>query len=111
MGALLAAPLLALVTSCAGTIPLPRHLQVSGVQELQARMEKARPAVDKYFAEARLTYFGPQGRVKGTASLAVARPTSLRYDIIGPHGGVMEAFATNGEELQLLNPGQERFLV
>lgn len=104
--------LLALAASgCAKKIPLPEHLKVSGVQELQQRMQNSRAQVDKYFAEARLTYFGPQGRVKGTASLAVARPTSLRYDLIGPHGGVVEAFATNGEQLQLLNPGEERFLV
>jgi hypothetical protein len=94
--------------SCAGRIPLPKHLEVKDLGELRARMAAHKPAVEKYFAEARLTYFGPEGRLKGGVTLAVARPASLRYDLVGP-AGVVEAFATNGKELQLLNASESRF--
>jgi hypothetical protein len=62
-----------------------------------------------YTAEVRLTYFGPKGRVKGTASLAAKRPASLRYEAQGPHGGVLAAFATNGHELQFADLKVSRF--
>jgi len=109
--ALLALGVVLAAWGCTHRIPLPPRLAVSGTAELRERMVAARPTVQKYFAEARMTYFGPAGtRVKGSASLAVARPHSLRYDLIGPHGGVIEAFATNGTELQLLIAGENRFL-
>lgn len=98
------------LVACAKRIPLPEHLRTSGVDELRQRIEGARSPVQKYFAEARMTYFGGVGRrIKGTASLAVMRPRSLRYDLIGP-AGVIEAFATDGERLQLLIPGEGRLL-
>lgn len=96
--------------ACAKRIPLPEHLRASGVDELRQRMEDARSPVQKYFAEARITYFGAAGRIKVSASLAVMRPRSLRYDLFGPHGGVIESFATDGNQLQLLIPGDARLL-
>lgn len=99
------------VASCAGRIPLPKHLEVQNTEALLARMAAKRSTVKSFVAEARMTYFGPSGRVKGTATIAVARPASLRYEIQGPHGGTLEAFACDGERLQLLNLGESRFIV
>lgn len=84
--------------------PVPDHA------DLIARMRATRSSETRYVGEARLTYFGPSGRIKGTATLAVKRPRSLRYEIQGPHGGVIEAFATNGLELQLLDFKSNRFV-
>jgi outer membrane lipoprotein-sorting protein len=95
--------------ACAGKIPLPRHLAVGSVDELRTRLQGAKTSASSYTAEARLTYFGPRGRVRGTASLAVKRPASLRLELLGPHGGVLEAFATNGRELQLSDLKASRF--
>lgn len=104
------AVLVALAAACAGRVPLPEHLRVASAAELRARMEAARSPLGSYSAEARLTYFGKEGRAKGSATLAVQRPASLRYELHGPHGGVIEAFATNGVELQLLDLRNERFV-
>lgn len=96
---------------CAKRIPLPEHLSLKrGLEELGERMAAASPKVEKYSAEVRLTYFGPQGRMKGSAIIAVAKPSSLRYDLIGPHGGAIEAFATDGTEMQLLLPNDHLFI-
>lgn len=97
-------------TACPKRFPLPDRLRVSGVEELGRRMAAARVPNDAFSAEVRLTYFGPKGRVRGTAALAVMRPSSLRYELQGPHGGVLEAFATDGHELQLLDQKGSRFL-
>jgi hypothetical protein len=56
-----------------------------------------------------LTYFGAQGRMRGTASLAVKRPAAMRIELQGPHGGVLQAFATNGQEVQLADMTGSRF--
>lgn len=78
--------------------------------DLRERMIKASPPLKSYVGEARLTYFGKEGRVKGTATLAVQRPRSMRYEVQGPHGGVLEAFATDGVELQLLDFKTNRYI-
>ena len=94
---------------CATTNPLAEHLRVANVVELEKRMAKAHVAAKSYTAELRLSYFGPEGRVRATASLAVQRPGSFRYELQGPHGGVLHAFATNGRELQLADLKASRF--
>ena len=95
---------------CAGRIPLPEHLRVSGPAELIERMEKARTPVQGFVAEARTTYFGPAGRLKGSVILAAVRPARLRYDLMGPQGTVLEAFATDGTSMQWMSVGQELFV-
>ncbi len=102
--------LLVAAAACAGRIPLPKHLEVSGLPELVQRLEASQSKVQRYTAEVRLTYFGKEGRVRTGAVLVVGRPSSLRYDLSGPHGGVVTAFATDGRELQLLDVGRSRFL-
>ena len=42
--------------------------------------------------------------------MAAARPGSFRYNVLGPHGGVIEAFATDGRELQVLKLLETRYL-
>lgn len=95
--------------ACAGRIPLPKVYEVSGVGELASRMAAARSPLSSYTAEVRITYFGREGRVRTTGSIAVARPASLRYEVTGPQGGVVNAFATNGVELQALDLAASHF--
>lgn len=99
-----------LLCGCAGRVPLPQHLAVSGLPMLLERMDGARTTVQRFSAEARLTYLGPQGRLKGTAVMLLARPASLRCDVMGPHGGVLHAFATDGQELQALDVKSNQYL-
>lgn len=99
-----------LALGCAAKVPAPEHVRGIGAAELQKKLEAARSPVQSFVGEARLTYFGNDRRVRTSATLAVARPDRLRYEIHGPHGGVLEAFATNGKELQLLSLAESRFL-
>jgi len=80
------------------------------IAELRALIAAARTPVSSYTAEVRLTYFGGKGRMRGTATLAVSRPTSLRYEVMGPHGAAIAAFATNGAELQAADLAASRFV-
>jgi outer membrane lipoprotein-sorting protein len=102
--------LVPLLSACAGRIPLPEAYRAADAAALVARMETARAAASAYSAEARLTYFGAEGRLKGTASLLVARPNRLRYELEGPHGGVLMAVAVDGATLTALDMRTSRFL-
>ena len=90
---------------CARRIPLPASAQGLGAPAVIARARAKRSTCEAYSAELRLQYFGGAGRYKGTAQLFAQRPDRLRYDIQGPHGGVLFAFATDGKQLAALDMG------
>ncbi len=94
----------ALTCACAHVAP------PASLGDLTSKMQAARSSVHAYSADARITYFGKEGRAKGGATLVVARPASLRYELHGPHEGVLQAFATNGSELQLLDFQANQFI-
>jgi outer membrane lipoprotein-sorting protein len=98
-----------LLQACATWKAVPPQLAADSAQELLQRVDAAKAKVGGYSAEMRFTYFGSEGRVRGTAIVVARRPHFLRYDIMGPHGGVLSAFATNGTELQLLNVSDSSF--
>lgn len=95
--------------SCARRIALAPAYAVRGLDELATRMHAASPRVMSYSAEVRLTYMGERGRIRATSSLVAVRPASLRFDVEGPHGAVVRAFATNGVELSALDIAESRF--
>jgi outer membrane lipoprotein-sorting protein len=97
---------LAVVLTCACAHVAPP----ASLGDLTTKMQAARSSVQAFSADARITYFGKQGRAKGGATLVVSRPASLRYELHGPHGGVLQAFATNGSELQLLDFQENHFI-
>ena len=96
--------------SCASSQLVPKHLITTSPAELRSRMDAAQSPVRTIRGEARLTYFGPSGRLKGTATIVAERPGRFRYNLLGPHGGVLEAFATDGTELQVLKLLESRYL-
>lgn len=98
------------LAGCATTTRLPEHLKVAELDELLERIERKSGGPESFVAEARLTWVGDGRRLKGTATLASKRPGFLRYEIQGPHGGVLEAFATNGKEFQVAKLAEGRFL-
>ena len=99
-----------LTAGCAGRIPLPQHLQAMTAQTVAQALQKHAVALEAFSSEVRVTYFGPEGRLKGTVSLAAQRPGKFRYNLMGPHGGVLEAFATNGQTFELSKMSESRFL-
>ena len=99
-----------LCVGCAGRIPMPQHIESVTVSEVVKAMEKQSAELKSFTCEMRVTFFGPDGRLKGTVSLAAMRPGQFRYNLMGPHGGVLEAFATNGQTFDLSKMSESRFL-
>lgn len=95
---------------CVGRIPMPKHIEAMDVPAVAAAMQKHAQKLQSFTCEIRVTFFGPSGRLKGTVSLAAMRPGQFRYNLMGPHGGVLEAFATNGQTFELSKMSESRFL-
>lgn len=93
------------ISACVKNVAPPASLAA-----MADAMQRARTQHRAFSADARITYFGKEGRAKAGATLAVARPASMRYELHGPHEGVIQAFATNGAELQLLDFQNNRFV-
>ena len=96
--------------SCAGRIPLPEGAATADASELRERLILAKVPIHSLSADARLTYFGNEGRAKLSATVILQRSDHFRYDVMGPHGGTVSAFATNGLELTALDVGTSRFM-
>ena len=96
--------------ACATTGTPVGYVPSITLAELQQKMKSSMSQVETLRGEARISYFGPSGRLKGTVTIAAARPGSFRYNVLGPHGGVIEAFATDGRELQVLKLMETRYL-
>ncbi|MEK7705767.1 MAG: hypothetical protein AAB426_12465 [Myxococcota bacterium] len=106
---LIAWSLLVVVASCARhpvPVAAPRPQELAGII---AHLDRTRVRVQSFTAEARVTSFGPEGRRRVTVVLAAARPQSLSYQVLGPHGAVLEAFATDGVEMQLFDTTTRAF--
>lgn len=86
------------------------EVNVSNSTELREKIKKSTAQDTSFIAEARLIYFKKSKRLKGSATIVARQPGHLRYEILGPHGGVIEAFATNGKELQIAKLAENRFL-
>ena len=95
---------------CSARIPMPKHIAAIQVSEVAQAMQKQTTDLKSFTCEMRVTFFGPDGRLKGTVSLAAMRPGKFRYNLMGPHGGVLEAFATNGQTFDLSKMSESRFL-
>ena len=80
--------------------PAPRPLAAA---PLRQAVLAARTDMEGYTATLELTFMGPQGRYRGRASLRVERPDRLRYELYGPHGGVVLALACDGAQLDVLS--------
>jgi hypothetical protein len=96
--------------ACSFLRPVPQlSVPPPSAVDLQAHMLAAASHVQGLTAGMRLTYFGPRGRLKASASLALHRPAGLRADVFGPHGAVVWSLAADSEQLQVLDMAHNTF--
>lgn len=98
------------LVDCAHRHPLPRAYAGTDTAGLLARLTAAQSRLHSFSAEARVSYFGPEGRLRGSVTLLVARPDRLRYELMGPHGGPLMAVATDGQQVQVVDFRESRFV-
>ncbi|HVZ34794.1 MAG TPA: hypothetical protein VG963_20345, partial [Polyangiaceae bacterium] len=60
--------------------------------------------------EGSVDYFGDEGRVRARTLYVVARPASLRFDVVSPVGGVLSTLTSDGRRFAFLDIKQRVFL-
>lgn len=78
--------------------------QMAAVRDLMARAQAPCQAVS---ATAKMTRFGPDGRLKVTLQLVLQRPNMFRLTVLGPHGPPVYAAACDGAQLTALDVGKK----
>lgn len=106
----LAALLTGLVlTGCRTVPPSPPAAAVSSADELLARLQNRARTNEGLQARGRITSLSPQRNYSGTVLLKARRPASLRVDILDLLGRRALSFATNGRQVQILSPQENKF--
>ena len=87
-------------SSCARTMS---KLPVMTADVLRVKIFGHKQSRRDFSAEIELLYFDNKTRLHGRGSLLVVAPDKLRYNLEGPHGGVLQAFASDGQNLSLMD--------
>jgi len=89
--------------------PPPTQMAVS--PELLARIKSVQqPELQTFQGKGRLTIMAPQGNYSGTGLIKGKFPSSLRVDVFDLLGRSLLNFASDGQEVQVLFPRENKFL-
>lgn len=64
------------------------------ISKVQSEQECSRGLV----GEAKIDYFGDEGRVRADALYVLARPSRIRFDVLSPLGGVLSTLTSDGKK-------------
>jgi len=97
------------MVSCTTLGGASKNRIVPDTPDLLEKIIASNSQVKGFVAEVRMTYFKDGQRLRGTGTIACMVPGFLRYELLGPHGGPIEAFSTNGVEFQIAKLAESRF--
>jgi hypothetical protein len=85
-----------------------------------SRIPSARDAIDQMRAglacsrglvgEGTFDYLGDEGRLRARSLYVVSRPSSLRFDVLSPLGGVLSTLTSNGRQFSFADLQQRVFI-
>jgi hypothetical protein len=102
-----------LLTGCPGTVAPPAS-QIPGAEQALTRMHATYACGNALKAtDVHLDYAGDRGRVRGNASLFVARPENVRIDIWAPPplNSAVDTLTSNGKNFALRDTRENHFYV
>jgi hypothetical protein len=90
-------------------LPLaPPPAAVISAEELTSRLQARHREVQSFQAKGRLTFLSPERNYSGTGLLKGRAPTTLRVDVLDFLGRSLLSFASDGVEVQVLFPKEEK---
>jgi hypothetical protein len=95
---------------CRTLPPPPPPVAAISPEDLLARLKARQERVQSFQAKGRITYLSPQQNYSGTALLAGRLPASLKVDVLDFLGRTILSFATDGVEVKVLSPGENKLL-
>jgi hypothetical protein len=97
-----------LTGGCRTLPPTPPPAVVTSPEELLSRLQSRQQQIKAFQAKGRLTFLSPRENYSGTALLAGRLPASLKVDVLDFLGRTILIFATNGTEVQVLSPRENK---
>ncbi len=88
----------------------PPASQFPSAQAALDRMRATTSCSRALTSDAKLDYFGPQGRIRGSLLYVVAVPDKLRLDIVSPFGATVSTLTSDGKNFALFDLRQKQFL-
>ncbi len=99
-----------LLGGCRALPPAPPPVTGISSEALLARLRARQQQIQSFQAKGRITFLSPQQNYSGTALLAGRLPTSLKVDILDFFGRTILSFATDGAEVKILSPQENKLL-
>ena len=93
---------------CRTLPPAPPPVAVISPEELLARLQARQEQIKSFQAKGRITFLSPQQNYSGTALLTGQLPASLKVDVLDFLGRTILSLATDGAEVKVLSPGENK---
>lgn len=106
---LLSAALLALLGGAACSRAAPPSQFPSAADALE-RMRATYTCSRAIAGDAKIDYFGEQGRVRGSVLYLAALPEQLRFDVFSPFGVMLSTLTSDGRDFALMDMREKAFL-
>jgi hypothetical protein len=87
----------------------PPASQFPSAQAAIDRMRSSYECSRGLMGEAKLDYFGDEGRIRASMLFATARPERMRIDVYSPFGATLSTFTSNGREFALTDVKAKKF--
>ena len=80
-------------------------------QDAITRMREGHACSRGLTGEGRFDYLGDEGRVRARSLYVVARPASIRFDVMSPVGGVLSTLTSDGRQFALSDLRERQFVL
>ena len=93
---------------CRALPPAPPPVAVISPEELLARLNARQEKVQSFQAKGRITFLSPEQNYSGTTLLTGRLPAGLKVDVLDFLGRTILSFATDGSEVRVLSPRENK---
>ena len=93
---------------CRTLPPAPPPVAAISAEELLGRLKARQEQVQSFQSKGRIIYLSPQQNYSGTALLRGRLPASLKVDVLDFLGRTILSFATDGAEVKVLSPRENK---
>jgi hypothetical protein len=102
--------ILLLLGGCRALPPAPPPVTGISSEELLLRLRSRQQQIQSFKAKGRITFISPKQNYSGTALLTGRLPATLKVDILDFLGRTILSFATDGTEVKILSPRENKLL-
>jgi len=97
-----------LLAGCRALPPAPPPVTGISAEELLLRLKSRQQHIQSFQAKGRITFLSAQQNFSGTALLTGRLPASLKVNILDFLGRTILSFATDGAEVKILSPRENK---